>query len=517
MSQSILGLDIGRNRIKAVRLDTTFKGFEAVTYAEHELPPEPPPPPPTPTEAGAEPVVERPGFSWIDRVKSGVWQLMEDHDLAADVVVTALPGDRVTTRILELPFKRAREIDMILGPELEDHLPMDLDEVVFDYQVLSETEAGSKLLVAIADREFFAEFLGALQSVGVDPRMVTVTGMAKADLLSQMSIVEDGPLMVCDIGHSASALTVVRNGRPGMWRTSARGHRHVQDALAGVDPADPEAVSAAIGRAMGPALRDIKHTFLTAQGVLGEDVAAVYLCGGGAQLGGLDRFLEQKLGVDVVRLEPSAAPFNQLPDAEKLDSVVCEALGLALRALPGQAEGVDFRTGEFAFKGEYQYLRGRIAKLAIAVAALIVSLGGLAYSQHYALQVEEVRLMSQLKARSKVIFGKELTDFDQALMMVSRGKKATKDPIPRRDAYALLHALSVKVGEDVPVDLDRFEVDLDRDRAEVRGRTGSATQVQTIVQRINSIECFKSVETERNEKGTDEKQVFHLSMKLEGC
>ena len=68
-----------------------------------------------------------------------------------------------------------------------------------------------------------------------------------------------------------------------------------------------------------------------------------------------------------------------------------------------------------------------------------------------------------------------------------------------------------------PVDLDRFEVDLDRDRAEVRGRTGSATQVQTIVQRINSIECFKSVETERNEKGTDEKQVFHLSMKLEGC
>ena len=45
MSQSILGLDIGRNRIKAVRLDTTFKGFEAVTYAEHELPPEPPPPP----------------------------------------------------------------------------------------------------------------------------------------------------------------------------------------------------------------------------------------------------------------------------------------------------------------------------------------------------------------------------------------------------------------------------------------------------------------------------------------
>lgn len=520
MSQSILGLDIGRSRIKAVRLETTFKGFEAVAFAEHELPPEPPaPPPPDPGEEGdeaAEPREDK-GFAWIERVKAGVWALLDEHELTADVVITALPGDRVTTRVIELPFKRTREIDMVLGPELEELLPMDIDEVVFDYQVLSESESGSKILVAVADKRFFKAFLTGLQEIGVDPRMVTVTGMAKANLISTMAIVEDGPLMVCDIGHASTAVTVVRNGRPAMWRSSARGHQHVQQALAGVDPADQQGISDAIGRAIGPALRDIKHTFLAAQGLLGEDVSAVYLCGGGAQLGGLDQFLQQKLDVDVVRLEPSAAPFNQLPEAAKVDSVVCEALGLALRGLPGQPDGVDFRTGEFAYKGEYQYLRGRVAKLAIAVAALIVSLGGLAYSEHYALQVEEVRLMSQLKARTKVILGKELTDFDQAVMMVSRGKKEGKDPIPRRDAYALLHELSIKVGDDLAVDLDRFEVDLDRERAEVRGRTGSATEVQTIVQRINSIDCFKSVETERNEKGTDEKQVFHLSMKLEGC
>jgi len=284
-----------------------------------------------------------------------------------------------------------------------------------------------------------------------------------------------------------------------------------------VDPADAQAVSGAIGEALGPALRDIKHTFLSAQGVVGEDVRAVYLCGGGASVGGLGRYIEQKLGVEVVRLEPSAASFNQLPNAAQVDSVVCEALGLAMRALPGRSDGVDFRTGEFAFKGEYQYLRGRIAKLSVAVAALIVSLGGLAYSEHYSLQVEEARLMAQLKARTQVILGKEISDFDLAVSMVQRGKKAEKNPIPRRDAYALLHELSVRVGDDLLVDLDRFEVDLDRERAEVRGRTGSPTDVQTIVQRLGEIPCFKGVETERNEKGTDDKQVFHLSMKLEGC
>jgi general secretion pathway protein L len=513
LSQSILGLDIGRNRIKAVRLETTFKGFAAVEYAEHELPAAPPLPPPN--EEGE--VIEPPGFSWLDRVRDGVHTLLTEHELEADLVVTAVPGDRVTTRIIELPFKRAREIEMVLGPELEEHLPMELEDIVYDYQVLTETDAGSKLLVAIVDRVFFGEFLAMLQSVGVDPRMVSVTGLAKADLFSRMSIIEDGPLMVCDIGHAGTTMTVIRHGRPAMWRASGRGARHVQDAIAAVDSEQPEAVSAAIGRAIGPALRDIKHTFLAAQGVLGEDVRAVYLCGGGAQLGGLGAFLEQSLGVDVVRLEPSAAPFNQLPEAEKLDSLVCEALGLAMRALPGADEGIDLRTGEFAFKGEYQYLRGRVAKLALAVCALIISMGGLAYSQHYALNIEEMRNIAQLKARTKVILGQELSDFDQAVRLVERGKKAQKNPIPRRDAYALLHALSVSMGDDLAVDLDRFEVDLDRERAEVRGRTTSATEVQTIVERLGSIDCFKSVETERNEKGTDQKQVFHMTMKLEGC
>ena len=51
----------------------------------------------------------------------------------------------------------------------------------------------------------------------------------------------------------------------------------------------------------------------------------------------------------------------------------------------------------------------------------------------------------------------------------------------------------------------------------MRGRTTSATEVQTIVERLGSIDCFKSVETERNEKGTDQKQVFNMTMKLEGC
>ena len=45
----------------------------------------------------------------------------------------------------------------------------------------------------------------------------------------------------------------------------------------------------------------------------------------------------------------------------------------------------------------------------------------------------------------------------------------------------------------------------------------SPTAVQQIVERLGKVDCFSRVETERNERGTDERQVFHLSVKLEGC
>ena len=500
MSQSILGLDLGRRSVKAVVLETTFKGYEAVRFAEAILAP----------DDGETP--------WTARMGEAVGRLVSENDLAHDVTVTALPGDRVTTRVITLPFTRAREIDLVLGPELEDQLPFsDLDEVVFDYQILATGDDGARLMVAVADREFLAEFLEALQAGGVDPRVVTVGGFAKADLLRHMAIAEDGPLLVADMGHEATTLTVVRHGKPVMWRTVLRGGRRVDEALAGVDREDGHAASAAIGRALGPLVGDMKQTLLSAAGVTGEDVRAIYLCGGASRLGGLDAYLTGQCGVDVVLLEASRAAFNTLPDAAALDAAVPEALGLALRALPGQPDEVNFRKGELAFKGEYQYLRGKVVGVALGMLALLVSLGGLAYASYHAMRAEEVQLLADLQGQTQAIFGRPYTDFHAAAAAVSRKGAAQKNPIPTRDAYHLLYDTSVKVGDDLVVDLDLFEVDLDRERAEIRGRTESATAVQTIVGRLGKVDCFGRVETERNERGTDDKQVFHLSVKLGGC
>jgi len=501
MSQRILGLDVGRASVKAVRLETTFKGFEAVRFAEVALPP----------DDGETP--------WLERLGAALGELVAEHDVAGDVTVTAVPGDRVTTRRLTLPFSRAREIDLVLGPELEDHLPFsDLDEVVYDYRILKTTEdGGAELLIAVVEREFLTAFLETLKEAKLEPRAVTVSGLSKADLLREMAIIEDGPLLVCDVGHSSTTHTVVRGGKPVLWRTSLRGTGRVDEALSEVDTDDRQAVSDAISRSIGPLVRDVKQTVLAAAGELGEDVAGIYLCGGGSRLGGLDRFLQQQLRIDTVLLEPSRAAFNRIPGADEIDAASPEALGLALRAVTGAADDINLRQGELAFSGELSYLRGKVIGLAFGIFAILVSLAGLALSQTYAIRVEERALLADLQAKTKVILGKPYTDFQAAAAAVSRKGTAEKNPMPSRDAYHLMFDTSTQIGDDLMVDIDLFEVDLDRERMELRGRADSPTAVQQIVERLGKVDCFSRVETERNERGTDERQVFHLSVKLEGC
>jgi len=58
-------------------------------------------------------------------------------------VVSVLPGDAVTHRILELPFADRKRLEQTVPFELESHLPFELDETVIDFQVLDTSADGT--------------------------------------------------------------------------------------------------------------------------------------------------------------------------------------------------------------------------------------------------------------------------------------------------------------------------------------------------------------------------------------
>ena len=67
------------------------------------------------------------------------------------------------------------------------------------------------------------------------------------------------------------------------------------------------------------------------------------------------------------------------------------------------------------------------------------------------------------------------------------------------------------------VDLDPFEMDLERKKLEIKGRTSSGGEVERLVDVLEGHRCFKDkVSKDKVEKSMDEKTKFRLTA-TSGC
>lgn len=557
MAQRILGLDIGARSIKAVLLEVGLRRYQAVALEEVPLPPPDSTPPaggPDGERDGNDPEQppdepQTPGSAaWLARLGEALATLRDRlGSRSHEACITAVPAELVTVRPISLPFTRAREIDAVLGQEVEEYIPFrGLDEVVFDHLTLAQVDGVSQLLVAVCPRGPLEGLLATLQGHGFDPRLMTAGGLSKAHLARALQVDETGPVAVVDIGHAGTTITIVARGKVLLWRTLMRGGRQLAQAIArayGITETQAEAplaseveilppdtgaeyhpervrLSELAKKSLQPIARGVKQALLSFSGIHDQDVRAVYLCGGLSRLPGLEQFFASQIGLPLRELEAGrqewALPLG--PAAEGLGWRAAEALSLALAGLPQtRQEEVNFRKGPLAFQGGYQYARGKVLGIAAVFALLLLGVGFYTFAVGHDLAKQERALIADLKARTQVLLGEPLADPEQVLARMRRSEKGAKtDEIPQQSAYDLLHDISRVLPLEVQVDFETLDIDLDRHRTEIRGKTTTATAVEQIVDALNQIPCFQGgIEKEKNEKvGSEGKQLFVLNVKM---
>jgi general secretion pathway protein L len=176
LAQQIIGLDLGTHEVKVTAIEGSFRGFAVRRYVSAPVPQDPP---------GEE---ERP---FEERLLEALEKLVEAEPglFKADGIYTAVPGFLVSTHQVTLPFTDTRRIEQTLPFQLEDQLPFDLDEVVFDHQVLRQAGGKTELLMGLVRRETMASLLEVLEKAGIDPRVVTLSALAYQNLYAHGVIV----------------------------------------------------------------------------------------------------------------------------------------------------------------------------------------------------------------------------------------------------------------------------------------------------------------------------------------
>src|SRR4051812_18524076 len=105
--QKVIGLDIGSYSIKAVEIVNSFKSYEITNFYEHVIP-------------------YREDVETDILIPQCMEQLFQENNLQADRILTAMPGQYISSRIVPLGFSDPRKIASAVLAEVEDAVPFNL-------------------------------------------------------------------------------------------------------------------------------------------------------------------------------------------------------------------------------------------------------------------------------------------------------------------------------------------------------------------------------------------------------
>ena len=371
MGKTRVGLDIGSTAVRAA--EVTMGGSPAIVRAAQ-----------VPLPAGA---VENGEVRQLEVVAAGLKELWGRSGIKTKQVLLGVGNQRVVVREIALPWLPEKELRASLGFQVQEFIPMSVDEAVLDYDPLGEMEQEGRrmlrILLVAAQRVMVAAAVGAVQAAKLEPIGIDLNPFAVVRAVGTgdegLDLEPTGDEAVVDVGAHVTNICVHDRGVTRFVRILPSGGRDVTLAIArglGLEddvaehlkrgftveegtesaparPDEPRPLTGgtetevrtdatsqddvgrvALSRA-GSFVDEVRSSleFYTAQ-VPGAKIGRVLVTGGGSTLKGFLGLLRERIPVTVDRgrvFERVKSELNLAPgDMEDAEPVLATAVGLAL-------------------------------------------------------------------------------------------------------------------------------------------------------------------------------------------
>jgi general secretion pathway protein L len=513
MAHNVIGLDLGASEVKAVVVRMALRGSEVV-------------------QVEREPVVlGEDGKSDLADVLKAARALIKRLAIPEATIHCVLPGEIVAVRRFDLPESASRRLEQVLKFELDEVLPFDIDDAVFDFIETSRKGGEIAIVTTTAVSEKVEEFITQLEEHSIAPREIGVSTLSYVQSLP-VDQEQKTVTAVVDIGHQRTNIAVLEKDIP-TARTVLRGGRDLTAKMVEAGDVDFEKAEAykrqygldgkpgeVIKEALRPLVREIQQTLKGHLASGGGRIGNILLCGGTACMEGLEGYLTHELGIPVVRY---FAPIRGAKSSiEKLEtSSFALAYTLSKREETPRSKRVDLRKGNLAFKGDYEFLKRRVGWIAACVAAFVLAWLFSAYAEYEALSSEAEKQREALGEVTEKVFGKKMWDREKIVTELG-GKDIEVAPIPAKDAFDIVVELSNRIPTSVVHDIEFLEIKPKRItikgvvNADLRGG-GATKQPQAGGQEtLGDTPAFASDEVTDTESGTELSPTDLIKQKLEG-
>jgi type IV pilus assembly protein PilM len=336
-SKAVWGIDLGQCALKAIKLQPAENGVEAVDFVYIEHP-----------KILSQPDVDRGAL-----IAEAMKKFLDQHDLTKETIVVGVPGQHTLARFSKLPPVDKKKIPEIVKYEAQQQIPFDMDEVIWDYQTFTSGENETEVGIFAMRRELLRNHLHFVAGFNLEPAAVQSGPLALYNAVVYDGIYAGEPVAILDIGTQNADLIVAESGS--LWtRNIPIGGNAFTEALSKTfkvsfrkaenlkRDAAKSKYARQIFQAMRPVFADLVAEVQRSIGYYTSSHRGVRLnklvaMGAAFKLPGLQKFLQQNLGMDVVR----PTTFSKLstansPNAAQLNENLMSfgvAYGLALQGL----------------------------------------------------------------------------------------------------------------------------------------------------------------------------------------
>ena len=309
MGRSVVGLDIGTTAVRGAELAVRRGQVVLDRFAQVALPP----------GAVVEGEVADP-----DVVAATLKVLWRHGRFGSRRVVMGVANQRVVVRLVDLPWMEPEELRHSLRFQVQEFIPIPVDDAELDFGVLGEHEGGGgqrlmRVLLVAAQKEMVDGHVRAGVHAGLEPVGIDLTPFALVRSLAPEGgapLAEAGEALI-DVGAKVTNIVVHAGGGPRFVRILLMGGQDLTDALCSgldlePDSAEQAKLEAAAGAAHDP---DVDRILEQRIGVFAEEVrgsldfyraqsdavpvSRVLLSGGGSRLAAVGDQLADALGLPV--------------------------------------------------------------------------------------------------------------------------------------------------------------------------------------------------------------------------
>jgi len=343
----ILTLDIGSHSLKLAEFVDVKGGVEMTRYAVGDL--------------GIDPQSDTDRSQFIITT---IHDLIRESGCKPGPVQVSISGHSVFSRFVKLPPVEHEKVYQIIQYEAQQNVPFPMNEVVWDYQLISGNDGDVDVMLAAIKSDIIDSISDCVQFTGLTPNRVDVAPMALYNAVRYNYDNLPPCTLVVDIGARSTDLIFIEAGRVFSRSVPVAGNQITQLIMNefGITFDDAEAMKKAHayvafgGAYEGPQSETVDKVSKSVRSMMtrlhqelnrsinfyrsqqgGQQPSLLLLTGGSSVIPYTDTFLREKLNVETDYFNPfnNVAVSEQIP-AEQIGAHACEMgqlVGLALREM----------------------------------------------------------------------------------------------------------------------------------------------------------------------------------------